>query len=182
MKMFESFKKNMPEGIILPDEFRAVCDYVDKTTLPISGCMKIQPDSFGEVKAWFGNDDLMASNFAYFGAGPDGSILAFWLLYGNDARNAPIVNLCSDGSNNTVLATNFNSFLRLLGIGYDELGFDDLFIPPEHPESAAKFRDWLKQEFGMVCPLTGANIASEAQDNTLSIEAAIDNWYKLFYG
>jgi hypothetical protein len=64
---FERICANIPSGTILPSELRKVCDYLDSTGYPISGCMKIRPNDFGGVRAWFGDDDVMASNFAYFG-------------------------------------------------------------------------------------------------------------------
>lgn len=182
MTKFERIQANVPEGTILPEDLRKVCDYLDRTDYPISGCMKIRPDDFGGVRAWFGDDDVMASNFAYFGAGPDGSILAFWLLHGRDANLAPIVHLGSEGSNNIVLAADFPSFLRLFGIGYDELGFDDLMNPPEDPESAANFRVWLQHELGIACPETGQEIVNEAQRICPDVQAAIDCWYGQRYG
>lgn len=59
----------------------------------------------------------------------DGSLVAFWLLNGTDARQAPVVHLGSEGCDNRVLAKNFQDFLQLFGVGYDELGFDDLNQP-----------------------------------------------------
>lgn len=182
MTKFERIQANAPRGTILPDALRKVCDYLDRTDYPISGCMKIRPDDFGGVLAWFGNDGIMASNFAYFGAGPDGSILAFWLLNGKDANLAPIVHLGSEGSNNLVLAADFHLFLHLFGIGYDELGFDDLTNPPEDPDSAENFRIWLQSEFGINCPETGEEIVSEAQCSCPDLQEAIDSWYKQRYG
>lgn len=182
MTKFERICANIPSGTTLPSELRKVCDYLDATGYPISGCMKIRPDDFGGVRAWFGDDEVMASNFAYFGAGPDGSILAFWLLNGRDATSAPVVHLGSEGSNNIVLTADFRSFLRLFGIGYDELGFDDLELPPEDPESAANFRTWLELELGLTCPETGAEIVNDAQNRCPNIQAAIDSWYKSRYG
>ncbi len=182
MTKFERICANVPEGTILPGELRQVCDYLDSSGYPISGCMKLRPDDFGGVRAWFGDDDVMASNFACFGAGPDGSILAFWLLNDRDATFAPVVHLGSEGSNNAVLAADFRSFLRLFGIGYDELGFDNLDEPPEHPESAANFRDWLEQALEITCPETGADIVNDAQSRCPDIQVAIDNWYKNRYG
>lgn len=181
MTKFDRIIENIPEGTILPSKLQMVCHYLDNTGYPISGCMKIRPDDFGAVRAWFGGDDEMASNFAYFGAGPDGSILAFWLINGKDATHAPIVHLGSEGSNNIVLAEDFHSFLCLFGIGYNELGFDNLEEPPEEPESAGKFRAWLAREFEINCPQTGAKIVSNAQASCPSIQTAIDSWHKQRY-
>lgn len=178
MTKFERIIENTPKGTILPSNLQKVCDYLENTGYPISGCMKIRPDDFGGVRAWFGGDDGMASNFAYFGSGPDGSMLALWLLNGKDATRAPVVHLGSEGINNAVLAEDFDSFLRLFGIGYNEIGFDNLDEPPEEPESAEEFRVWLAQELAITCPETGTEIVRKAQASCPNIQAAIDSWHK----
>lgn len=182
MTKFERIVANIPAGTVLPHELRRVCDYLDGTGYPISGCMKIRPDDFGGLRAWFGNDEAMASNFAYFGASPDGSILALWLLNGRDATGAPVVHLGSEGTRNFVLAKDFHTFLQLFGAGYDELGFDDLTQPPTDPGSAANFRAWLEKELGITCPETGCAIVADAQSHCPDLEAAIGVWFKQRYG
>ena len=182
MTRFESIQANVPKGTILPDDLRRLCDLLDQTGYPISGCMKIRPDDFGGVRAWFGDDEEMASNFAYFGAGPDGSILALWLINGNDATSAPVVHLGSEGDKTAVLAEDFRSFLHLLGIGYDELGFDDLQKPPEDPDSASSLRAWLKREYSIICPAVGAEIVKEAQLKCPDLQTEIDDWSRGRYG
>src|SRR3954468_12551737 len=97
MTRFEKISANAPPGTILPVELRAICDELDRVGYPISGCMKIRPDDFGGLVAWFGGAGQTPSQFSPFGAGPDGSFLAFWLRDGEDARNAPVVHLGSEG-------------------------------------------------------------------------------------
>lgn len=176
MTRFEKICANVPAGTQLPAELKAVCDWLDREDYPISGCMKIRPDDFGGLLAWFGGDESMARQFAYFGAGPDGSILALWLTGGPDATRAPVVHLGSEGSHNKVLAEDFLSFLALFGIGYDELGFDDLDDLPEDPDSAARFRAWLKTTYQIDCPETGAALARSAQQRCPDLQAFIDAW------
>ena len=123
MTRFEMIATSVPPGTMLPPELRTVCDELDRVGDPISGYMQIRPD---DLAGWFDRDAEMTSQFAAFGAGGDGSILAFWLRNGVDARGAPVVHLGSEGDRNMVMARDFRGFLRLLAIGYDELGFDDL--------------------------------------------------------
>ena len=182
MSKFERILANVPRGTLLPDELRLVCDWLDRVGYPISGSMKIRPDDFGGVRAWFGGDDEVASRFAYFGAGPDGSILALWLINGPDARACPVVHLGSEGSGNKVLAASFREFLPLFGIGYDELGFDDLSEPPDDPEPTGNFRAWLKREFGITCPERGEELVAAAQRRCPDIEAFIRDWFRRRYG
>ena len=124
----------------------------------------------------------MASRFAPFGAGADGSLLAFWLLSGADARNAPVVHLGSEGDHCMVLARNFRDFLRLFAIGYDELGFADLSMPPSDPETASWLREIVVERYGLDVPRTGAEIVSVAQASVSPLEAAIDEWFERRYG
>lgn len=182
MTKFERIAAHVPAGTVLPVELRMLCDYLDRTGYPISGCMKIRPDDFGGVQSWFDGDALMASQFAYFGAGPDGSILAFWLRDSVDASAVPVVHLGSEGCENSVLARNFREFLGLFGIGYDELGFDDLSQPPADPDSAAGLRAWLEAELGIVCPRTGEDIVAAAKSTCPDVELVIDQWSKQRYG
>lgn len=178
MTRFEKIQAHVPAGTQLPPELQAVRDWLDREGYPISGCMKIRPDDFGGLTAWFGGDETMARQFAYFGAGPDGSILAFWLTAGSNATCAPVVHLGSEGSHNKVLAEDFRSFLALFGIGYDELGFDDLNEPPEDPDSAAAFRTWLKAAFQIDCPETGAALVDAARIRCPDLQTCLDAWFK----
>lgn len=182
MNRYHAIEACIPAGTRLPDQLKPLCDYLDRTGYPLSGHMKLRPDDFGGLLAWFDGDAAMACRFAYFGAGPDGSILALWLLHGADASDAPVVHLGSEGVDNQVLAANFREFLTLLGIGYSELGFDDLAQPPEDPASAANFRAWLLAQYGIVCPLTGMPVVESAQARCPDLQAAIDAWLAQRHG
>ena len=182
MTRFEKIAAHAPQGTILPPELRAVCDELDRVGYPISGWMKIRPDDVGGLVAWFDSDSEMASQFASFGAGPDGSFLAFWLLDGRDAEDAPIVHLGSEGDHCMVVARNFREFLRLFAIGYDELGFDDLSQPPKEPESANWLRSMVRERYSLDIPETGADIVSAAQAAVPSVDVAIQDWFKRRYG
>jgi hypothetical protein len=74
-----------------------------------------------------------------------------------------VVHLGSEGNQLIVLADNFRDFLALFGIGYGELGFDDLSKPAEEPESAARLREWLAAELAIRCPATGIELVQLAQ-------------------
>ncbi len=91
--------------------------------------MKLRPEGEG-LKGWFGADSAAWHQLAGFGAGPDVSTLALWLYAGRDPSIAPVVHLGSEGDQLIVLANNFFEFLHLFGMGYTELGFDDLTQPP----------------------------------------------------
>jgi hypothetical protein len=158
----ERIEAEFPPGVKMPDELRRLCDFLDRTDYPISGCMRLRPE--GEaLKAWFGDGSEAWRQLAGFGSGPDGSILASWLYAGQDIANAPVVHLGSEGDALRVIADDFRSFLQLFGIGYDELGFDDLSKPPKEPESSERLRQWLMSEYTIACPETGAELAKAAR-------------------
>ena len=158
----DRIEAEFPPGVKMPDELRKLCDFLDRTDYPISGCMRLRPEG-AALKAWFGDGSEAWRQLAGFGAGPDGSTLALWLYGGPDVLQAPVVHLGSEGDHLTVIADNFREFLSLFAIGYDELGFDDLEQPPEEPESAERLRQWLASEFGITAPKTGAEIARKAK-------------------
>jgi hypothetical protein len=146
----------------MPPELRRLCDFLDRTDYPISGYMRLRPEGEG-LKAWFGDGSEAWRQLAGFGAGPDGSTLALWVYAGPDSSTAPVVHLGSEGDQLMVLADTFRDFLPLFGIGYGELGFDDLSQPPAEPASAARLREWLTAEYGICCPETGIELVQRAQ-------------------
>ena len=158
----DNIEAEFPPGIRMPAALCRLCDFLDRTDYPISGYMRLRPEGEG-LKAWFGDDSEAWRQLAGFGSGPDGSILALWLYAGTDTSLAPVVHLGAEGDHLKVLADKFLDFLALFGIGYGELGFDDLSKPPEEPESAARLREWLAAEFGIRSPETGIALVQRAQ-------------------
>ena len=161
MTRADRIEAEFPPGMVMPPRLRELCDHLDSHGYPISGYMKLRPEG-QSLQAWFGPGTQAWNALAGFGAGPDGSILAFWLYEGGDISRAPVVHLGSEGSA-FVLADGLDEFLRLFGVGYSELGFDDLSLSPEEPESAERLRHWLQDRFGIVAPSTGADIVARAQ-------------------
>lgn len=158
----DNIEAEFPPGIKMPADLRRLCDFLDRTDYPLSGYMRLRPE--GEaLKAWFGNGSDAWCQLAGFGSGPDGSILALWLYAGTDPSRAPVVHLGSEGGHGKVIADNIRDFLVLFGIGYSELGIDDLSKPAVEPESAALLRKWLAAEFAIRCPETGITLVQRAQ-------------------
>jgi hypothetical protein len=157
----DQIEATFPPGIKMPQELRRLCDFLDRTGYPISGNMELRPEG-DSLRAWFGGGSNAWQQLAGFGSGPDGSILALWLYAGTDTSVAPVVHLGSEGDELKVLADNVRDFLVLFGIGYGELGFDDLSQPAAEPGSAARLREWLNAEFGLCCPTTGADLVQRA--------------------
>ena len=76
----------------------------------------------------------------------------------------PIVQMGSEGQNNFVLASDAVGFLRLLAIGYDEIGFADLLSPPDGDEVNPAFQEWVSKTFKVSIPETGNEITRHAQE------------------
>ena len=170
MKRADKIHSEFPSGVSMPRQLRELCDLLDATGYPISGYMRLRPE--GEaIKGWFGPDSAAWKMLAGFGSGPDGSIIAFWMYDGRDISDAPVVHLGSEGDELRVIANDIDDFLRLFGIGYGELGFDDLSVPPEEPESAESLRQWLKSKAGIVPPTTGIDIVTHAEKNHPDFES-----------
>ena len=158
----DRIEAEFPDGVTMPSELRALCDYLDRTGYPLSGGNRLRPE--GEnLKGWFGDRSEAWKQLAGFGARPDGSILALWMHAGQDASSAPVVHLGSEGNSLVVLADSFREFLQLLAIGYGELGFDDLNAPPKEPETAEGLRTWLASEYGIYPAPSGAELVQKAQ-------------------
>jgi hypothetical protein len=154
---------SFPQGIELPNEFRALCDWVAAHGYRISGYFKLRKHSDKTIRLWFGSDAAVG-HLAQFGSGPDGSLYCIWRC--NDGRH-PIVHMGSEGQNNFVLASSPVDFLRLLAIGYDEIGFADLDRPPDAEDGQdytnPAFQAWVATTFGVTIPKVGAEITRQAQ-------------------
>src|SRR5437899_2029797 len=101
-----SVQKGFPEGVLLPDELRALCEFADDTDCELGGLFEFNTDGRESANSWFASDTAVASLFAVFGRGPDDSLYAFWLHAGPNASDAPVVYLDSEGQENKVIAAN----------------------------------------------------------------------------
>lgn len=154
----EELQKTFPSGISIPDALAQLCAWHEANGYPISGYFELRADTYEAIRHWFGNDSVV-DRFGVFGAGPDGSLFAIWRQA--DGRQ-PIAHLGSEGVNNFVLASDFVSFLRLLAVGYGEIGFDDLSQPTTEPPNEP-FQRWVSDTFSVSIPSTGAEITEPAR-------------------
>ncbi|MBO0321970.1 hypothetical protein J0X14_06660 [Muricauda sp. CAU 1633] len=165
MNIFENIKKGIPKNIRIPEELKKLCEWTEKNGYPISGCFELRGDDGETMRYWLGFDDV-SDRFGLFGAGASGDIYAFWL---DDTGNQKIVHLGSEGDAIYILADNFIGFLKLLAIGYDEIGFADMNLTVEewnlnvgndkNEGINPKFMNWVEQEFQVKVPKKGNEIA-----------------------
>ncbi len=151
----EDIKKGFPETLPFPKELALLIDWVNENGYPISGCFELRADDGDTMFYWFGFRDV-ESKLGQFGAGADGSLYCIW---DTETGVYPIVHMGSEGDEIKVLAENFVDFLRLLAIGYDELGFEELTSPPEEDESNPVFQQWVKKQFGVSIPKVGSELS-----------------------
>ena len=158
MPLSNEIRSGFPPAISFPPELESLCDWVEQNGYPISGYFELSPDNDHVIGLWMGFDNV-DDRFGVFGAGPDGSIYAIWK---DDAGEQKVVHLGSEGGDLYLLAHSFVDFLRLLAIGYDELGFADMTRPPQDNEGfdAAcvnpAFQKWVEETFHVTIPPVGA--------------------------
>jgi hypothetical protein len=167
---FTDIKSGFPVPLPCPLELEELVDWSNSNGYPISGYFELRADDGDTMFYWFGFRDVEA-RLGQFGAGPDGSLYCVWDA-GNDRY--PIVHMGSEGQENKVLASSFIDFLRLLAIGYGEIGFEDMSMPPHEDESNSKFRAWVENRFKVSIPSSGIEITKSAQANEPDFQQWID--------
>ncbi|WP_051941824.1 MULTISPECIES: hypothetical protein [Maribacter] len=165
MSLFKNIKEGIPKKITIPVELEKLCEWTEKNGYPISGCFELRADDGQTMKYWLGFENI-SDRFGLFGVGASGDIFAFWI---DDNNKQKIVHLGSEGEAVYVLAENFVDFLRLLAIGYDEIGFADMTKTVEDWNLEVgnddknginiKFIDWVENEFNVKVPKIGNEIA-----------------------
>ena len=151
--------KGFLSAITFPVELGMLCDWLEKNGYPISGYFELRADD-GEAIYWWFRSHAADDQLAQFGAGADGSLYCIWKQ--SDGRE-PIVHLGSEGDALIVLASNMKEFITLLAIGYGEIGFEDLSVPPQEEEDInPKFQKWVEDTFSVKIPATGGEIVDRA--------------------
>ena len=188
----DEMASRLPASMPLPDEFRALFDWMEAGGYFIAsgaypgdrlGLLGSQHDlqsdrvtpvlfrvatpdqarEFGE--SWFGSSvpGVEGRIVPFARTGGDGSHAAFWL---DDEGRPRIVHLGSEGLA-CLLGQTPLDFLRLLAIGYEEISGDCLDGPDEPPTEAgrnAEFRSWLVERYGVTVPDTAAAILGPVPD------------------
>lgn len=173
----ETIADSFPAHIALPQEFRLLVGAYLKFGYPLSGRFRPSKHSATTIKRWFGSD-AACEHVALFGD-HHGSLYCLWR---SSDGSVPIVHLDYDHKRNMVLATSPLDFIRLLAIGYREIGHADLNQPPvpgrdNFPINAA-FQNWVIETFNAKIPAIGAEIVDAAQAAHPNFEA----WVKAHCG
>jgi hypothetical protein len=165
-------KAGFPEGFPFPAELQMLCDWADAHGFPISGYFRIHANEDKEDITFYMGFNNVNDRFGVFGKNADGSMIALWR---DDAEAIKIVHMGSEGNHLMILSHNFVDFLRLLAIGYDEIGFCDLSIPPRENEGYdpdvvnPRFAEWVRTTFNVTIPATGDEIVNV-------YDKSFDNW------
>ncbi len=181
-------KSTLPEGMILPAALEKLYDWIEENEFTLtrdnetSGWLfdissreavsapiiEFNSDGSKNLKHWFGLDipEIHERLFVFCKTGQEGSQGAFWL---DDDGKQHIVHLGGgSGSIMTcVLTDNASDFLRLLAVGYDEICWGEYSLEPtfDIPRNQ-KFHDWVKTEFDVLIPKTGASIVPQTAETT----------------
>ncbi len=169
MKLDE-IKNGIPKSIPCPEELSMLVDWVEQNGYPISGSFELRADDGDTMFYWFGFRDV-ETKLGQFGASSDGSLYCFW---DNGTGNYPIVHMGSEGDDIKILASDFVEFLRLLAIGYDEVGSDDLTQPPIENCLNPQFQNWVKSQLNVDLPSVGSQITDVAESSSPDFAAWID--------
>ena len=171
----ERLEKRFPVGIPFPIELGMLFDWAGENGYPISGCFELYIDEHDSISKWFGTNEVK-NLFGIFGKGPDGSLYGIWK---EKEGNYPIVHMGSEGQNNIILADSIKDFLRLLAIGYDEIGFADLDSSPEDRNNVNQnFQDWVITMFGVEIPRVGSEITNSTRTRSSDFQAWIETVVK----
>lgn len=160
-----------PQTIQFPPELGKLCQWTEDNGYPISGYFELSEHEDETIRLWFGSEAAVG-DLAQFGSGADGSLYCVWRA---PDGTQPIVHLGSEGDAILVLAPNTTEFLRLLAIGYDEIGFADLESPPVDEEGEEnknpEFQRWVTQTFNVALPAIGAEIVQPDDDKHSRLNA-----------
>ena len=173
--MKDAIKAGFPATISFPEDLGLLCGWLEQNGYPISGDFELRADD-GEAIYWWFRSHSADDRLAQFGAGPDGSLYCVWRQ--EDGREA-IVHMGSEGDELKVLAHDIREFITLLAIGYEEIGFDDLSLPPSASDSInPHFQKWVEETFNAKIPTTGQAIvqraAAEHDDFSVFVESIVN--------
>ncbi|WP_282604407.1 hypothetical protein [Pelagibius sp. Alg239-R121] len=185
--------QSFPSGISLPDELRALFDWMESTGAFVRGrnadcamlyplgsveeeslMMFFTPADAEDIPAWFGTNDPDITNRVtkLFCTGGDGSYAGIWL---DDDGKQQFVHLGS-GSGSVlccVVTDDPVDFLRLLAIGYEELCWPEHYeLLPEDVEDRdglpkpVELQKWVKTTFGVSIPRTASEIVAPIAEMT----------------
>ncbi|MEP7453980.1 hypothetical protein [Phyllobacterium sp. SB3] len=197
MKYADEMRARLPATMRLPDEFEALFDWIEANGFfmpsgrfpgdrlgmlcssdgPHQGTVILlrietaeQAQESGE--AWLGNavPDVAERLVPFARTGGDGSYAAFWM---DDTGQQQIVNLGSEGQV-CILAPTPLDFLRLLGIGYEEISGDCLYDPNAVPDDSGgrrivvndAYRTWLTSHYDVTIPRTASEIVGNVPDSS----------------
>lgn len=179
--LYHQLENVLPQGMFIPQELKLLYEwiedkgfYVDDENGKRIGLLCPVNEFAGtfiefshfekDTCFWFDqdNDAEFMSRFCAFAYSPDGSIIGLWK---SESSELKVVHIGS-GSGSTVLcilADNMIGFLRLLAVGYSELGWEETFPnPPDKNDPDFNenilFQNWVMDTFKVDIPKTALEI------------------------
>jgi len=147
-------EKTFPKTISMPVELSKMFDFIEKNNFSyFQTDIQFYPMQQAEITDYFNNED-MAEHFGLLGTTGDGSILAIW----EDKEIQRFIHLGSDGDNWLILASNPIDFIRVIAIGYDYFGKEEIVNQPKNSRIEKSFQEWVKETFSVEIPKSGQAI------------------------
>ncbi len=153
--------KSFPQSIPCPEPLQKLYDFEQKLGKreTISGLFELSLHNDNAVANMFTHDRAVG-HIAIFGQASDGSSYAVWL---RPDGKLPVIRLDSEWQSNSVIASDALEFLRLLAIGYDEIGgYTDHSVPPDGDGRNPEFQTWVRKTFAVTIPKIGDEIITPA--------------------
>lgn len=157
-----TIEATFPNGQKLPQPIRYICEYLERQGYPISGCFELSVIGVADLRGWFKDDPSACDSFLPFGRDACGVVYALWLVDGLPPEAAPVVMFGSECALE-VLAVDAEQFVRLLCLGYSEIGLNDPEELPTDYDEAAPFRRFMLNRYSFSLPRTAAAIVDEAR-------------------
>jgi hypothetical protein len=172
MSTLAKIENTFPNGHRLPRDIAALGDFLDQNGYPISGCFELSLIGMDDLQHWFKRDPSVAENFLPFGRGATGDVFAIWLQYGRPTEECPVVMFGSEGL--LIAVSNCaRDFIRLLCLGYSEIGYCDLTIKGEDYDETKTLRHYVADLFGYDIPENGQEILAAASYYSAAFEAFV---------
>jgi len=165
MSLSKEIEKNFPKGIVMPFEVKMMLDYIDNNELKsvyFQIDIQFQPINQDAIKYYFNNEEL-EKYFGLLGTTADGSILAIW----KNENKQYFIHLGSEGNNWLILASNPIDFIKVIAIGYNYFGKDEIINPPQNSRIDKSFQDWVKKTFSVEIPENGNEIIDLRSDRLI---------------
>ena len=171
----EEVKKGFPPGIQPPPDLVRLCEYSEQIDDFVVCDFELTDAGREMLLAGYEEHEDLVDRFAIFGRDGMHSHYGWWRCDDRPLEQAPIVFFSGEGVGTSVLAADFREFLSLLALGKTAIGMVDEWDPGECGNTA-RFREWLRAEFGLGPPEDGLALVERARAARPDLQSWLDDW------